>query len=158
MTARKYKLGEKDPETGLYRIIALKSFSNVCKGDIGGFVSSKDNLSQDGNAWIYENAHIYGNARIFGNAQIFGNARIFKSIKNTKDYITIGPIGSRNDYVTFIKSNKSVYVSVGCFNDTLSKFVKAVKTTHDKNNFAKEYLAAVEFVKEYFKIQKTEEK
>lgn len=55
----------------LYRIKALKSFSNVTKGDLGGYVQSDKNLSQIGNCWIY------GNAKVFGKAVISGNARIF---------------------------------------------------------------------------------
>lgn len=43
---------------------ALKDFGNVKKGDIGGFVESEDNLSQDDDCWIYDNAVVCGNARI----------------------------------------------------------------------------------------------
>lgn len=45
---KKYKT-EKDPGTGLLRIIALKDFSNVKKGDRGGLIKSEYNLSQEGN-------------------------------------------------------------------------------------------------------------
>ena len=48
----------------LYRIEALVSFGNVKKGDLGGYVESKKNLSQ-----------VSGDARVSGNAQVFGNAR-----------------------------------------------------------------------------------
>ena len=37
----------------LYRIEALMDFSDVKKGDKGGFVQSENNLSQLGNAWVY---------------------------------------------------------------------------------------------------------
>lgn len=36
----------------VYRIEALKSFGHIKKGEIGGFVESYDNLSQEGNCWI----------------------------------------------------------------------------------------------------------
>ncbi len=39
-----------------YRIKALKSFGNVKKGEIGGYVESEDNLSQEGDCWISDNA------------------------------------------------------------------------------------------------------
>lgn len=93
----------------LYRIKALKTFCVACtamsivvkKGELGGFVESENNLSQEGTCWIYngakvygdakvlddafvyntaevfENAKIYGNACIFDNAKIYGNAKIF---------------------------------------------------------------------------------
>lgn len=50
----------------LYRIRALKEFGDVKAGDIGGYVESEDNLSHDGDCWIYDDAMVYANARIFG--------------------------------------------------------------------------------------------
>ena len=79
----------------LYRIRALKDFSNVKKGDLGGYVESYNNLSQEGNCWIYddakvyENAKVYDNVRIYNNAEIFGNAQVFSNAKvhgNAKVY------------------------------------------------------------------------
>ena len=95
---KKYKLIDEYITIGdkkLYRIEALKDFADVKKGDEGGFVESEDNLSQDGNCWIYddakvyENAAIYGNALVRGDAEIYGNARIcnYASIEdNVKIY------------------------------------------------------------------------
>ena len=80
-----------------YRPMALKDFSDVAKGDLGGFVTSYHNLSQKGNCWIYNcasiirNAHVSedaqirdrvvvsGCARIFGNAKISENAKIYRN-------------------------------------------------------------------------------
>ena len=82
----KYKLTEESINyfgKTLYRIESLKDFSNVKKGDKGGYVQSEENLSQEGNCWIYDNAKIfdsavvYGNAKVFGNAQVFGNATVY---------------------------------------------------------------------------------
>lgn len=42
--------------TKLYRIQALKSFSDVKEGDIGGFVQCENNLSQFENCWVYDDA------------------------------------------------------------------------------------------------------
>ena len=67
----------------LYRIRALRDFGDVKKGDLGGFVEKEDNLSHNGNCWIYGNAKVFGNARVscdawvFGDAKVFGNARVF---------------------------------------------------------------------------------
>ena len=79
----KYKLGEKHPTENLYRVVALKDFGYVKAGDIGGWVKSGRNLSQDGdcwvrgNAWVYGNARVYGNAQVFSDAQVYGNAQVF---------------------------------------------------------------------------------
>ena len=40
----------------LYRIKALKDFSDVKTGEIGGFVESENNLSQEVSCWIYGDA------------------------------------------------------------------------------------------------------
>ena len=48
----------------LYRIQALKPLNDVKEGEIGGYVESEDNLSQEGNCWIYDDACVFDNARI----------------------------------------------------------------------------------------------
>ena len=73
---KKYKT-EKDLETGLLRIIALKDFSDVKKGDKGGLIEKESNLSQKGNCWIYNNAQVYECAKVSGNARIYENAKVY---------------------------------------------------------------------------------
>lgn len=77
---KKYELLASNQD-GLYRIRALRSFSNVCEGDIGGFVASELNLSHHRNCWIYGNAKVYDNAKIYGNAIVTNNARVFDEAK-----------------------------------------------------------------------------
>ena len=77
MEELKYKLTDECINFGgikLYRIEALKDFSNVKKGDKGGFVESEDNLSQKGNCWIYHTAKVMDNAVVCGDALISDNA------------------------------------------------------------------------------------
>jgi carbonic anhydrase/acetyltransferase-like protein (isoleucine patch superfamily) len=73
---KKYELIKSDIP-GLYRVKALRNFSDVNKDDIGGYVESEDNLSHDGNCWISEDAQVYGNARVYGNAHVYGNAKVY---------------------------------------------------------------------------------
>ena len=54
----------------VYRIRALKDFGDVKKGDLGGFVSSYDNLSQEDNCWIYDDAAVMNNAILEDNSTI----------------------------------------------------------------------------------------
>lgn len=61
----------------LYRIVALESFSDVKKGDFGGYVESEHNLSQEGDCWIYDNAKVYENAKVCQSAKILQEARVF---------------------------------------------------------------------------------
>ena len=74
---KKYKLTKTTKEYGgltLYQIEALKDFSNVEKGEMGGFIEKEENLSQDGYAWVYDNARVYGDAEVCDNAWVYGNA------------------------------------------------------------------------------------
>ena len=61
----------------LYRIKALKDFHNVKKGKVGGYIESEQNLSQEGNTWVYGNARVYGNAWVYGDAHVYGNAWVY---------------------------------------------------------------------------------
>ena len=61
----------------LYRIKALKSFSDIKCGDIGGYVENGKNLSQNGNCWIYNNAKVYDDGRVFDNVIIKNDAEVF---------------------------------------------------------------------------------
>ena len=69
--------------SGLLRIIALRDFSDVKKGDTGGLIDNEDNLSHEGNCWVYYGARVFGyakvsdNACVSGNAEVCGNARIW---------------------------------------------------------------------------------
>ena len=65
----------------LYRIKALKDFGDVKAGDLGGYIEKEDNLSHDGNAWVYDNARVYGNAKVYDNAQVYGNAWVCGNAK-----------------------------------------------------------------------------
>ena len=56
----------------LFRIKALVSFGNVKAGELGGYVEKEENLSHDGNAWVYGNARVCGNARVYDNARVYG--------------------------------------------------------------------------------------
>ena len=59
----------------LYRIVALADFGNVTTGAKGGYIESERNLSQSGNAWVYDNAMVYGNAKVYDNAKVYGVRR-----------------------------------------------------------------------------------
>ncbi|EHL2852761.1 hypothetical protein KCE64_005303, partial [Salmonella enterica subsp. enterica serovar Hvittingfoss] len=58
----------------LFRIRALVSFDCVNKGDLGGWVEKEDNLSQEGNAWVFGDARVFGDAWVFGDARVYGDA------------------------------------------------------------------------------------
>ena len=61
---------------GLFRVRALRDFSDVHIGDIGGMVESSDNLSQGGDCWVYDCASVLGAARVRGDAVVTGRATV----------------------------------------------------------------------------------
>lgn len=76
----KYKLTENTKKTGNITLFQIQSISS---GILGGWIEKEENLSQEGDCWIFENAEVYENTRIYGNAKIFGftkvsgNAKVF---------------------------------------------------------------------------------
>ncbi len=56
----------------VYKIRALKSFSDVREGEYGGYVENETNLSQEGNCWIYSNAVVMENAVVSGDSKVLG--------------------------------------------------------------------------------------
>ena len=76
---KKYELTHETVEVGgsiLYRIRALRSFSDVKAGELGGFIESEANLYHRGNCWISDNSRVYGNAEVSGNARVSENAQV----------------------------------------------------------------------------------
>lgn len=73
----------------LYRIEALKYFSDVKKGDKGGWVEKEENLSHEGDCWIFNNSKVLENSRVSGNAKIYGNVEVYDNVSisgNAKVY------------------------------------------------------------------------
>ena len=70
VAGNKYEINEEG------RVVALKSFGDVKEGDIGGFVDSEKNLSQEGNCWIFDNAIVSDDAKVSGYAMVSGFATV----------------------------------------------------------------------------------
>lgn len=104
------------------------------------------------NAIVRDDAAVHGNAIIRdldyaivrGNAKVCVNAEIFSS----NHILTIGPIGSRNDFTTFYRDKDGeITVSCGCFLGKIDKFLEKVTETHGDSKHALVYRAAVELAK-----------
>lgn len=85
---KKYKFTKETIEIDghtLHRIKAVRSFSDVHRGDLGGFIESEENLSQLGESWVGGNARVSGNAqvsedaRVDSDASVDGNARVYQN-------------------------------------------------------------------------------
>ena len=101
---KKYELVQ---EGNLYRIIALRDFSNVEKGEKGGLVQFEDNLSHEGDCWVSDNAVISGNARVedgvrvSDNAWISGNARVEDGVRVSGEAVLAGNALATKKVITF---------------------------------------------------------
>lgn len=61
----------------LHRIKAIKNFSDVKKGDLGGWVENESNLSQEDDCWLYDNSMAFNRAIVYGKKRLYGNSRTF---------------------------------------------------------------------------------
>ena len=121
----------------LHRIRAVRDFGDVKAGDLGGWIETESNLSNDGNAWVY------GDARVSGRKHI----------------LWISMIGSRDDTVTFMRAkDEKIIVAVGCFVGTIEEFEKQVDVTHGDNEHGKAYRLAIELAKLRIDLDKEEAK
>lgn len=76
---KKYELTDETKEWRghtLRRIRALKDFGSVKAGELGGWIESERNLSQDGDCWIYDDAIVCDNAAVCGDATVGKYARV----------------------------------------------------------------------------------
>ena len=132
----------------LFRIKALISFGSVKEGELGGYIEKEENLSHEGNAWVYGNAKVCGDAEVCGNAEVYGDARVC----GDADIATISGFGRKYRTTTFFRTNDNdIFVKCGCFFGTLDEFRKKVKETHGDNKYAKEYLMIADLMEMRFR-------
>ena len=133
-----YKLVE---NTKVYRIIALKNFGNVKAGDKGGYIK-KDNLSHEGNCWVFDNAIITDNAFVKENAMINDNV-IVKGCAKITDNAVISMNQTVSNGVVKTDLSKNLIENIRCqtgllaFNDKVIAYkqVKKDLTSFHDNSF-----------------------
>ena len=156
------------------RIEALRSFENVNKGDIGGFVDSDMNLSHDGTCWVFNSARVSGDARVsdsarvsgdaevsdsawvYGSAQIFdsarvsGNARVFGIFKTGNCPVYVGTKHNVS-YSGII--NDEHYISIGCITKSLQDWKNNYRKIGNENGYSESeideygyYLSIIEMI------------
>ena len=162
----KYELTDETIEVygrTLHRIKALKDIgTSVKKGDLGGFVESERNLSQEGNCWVYDSAKVFGSSMVYGSAKVCDEAGVYGSatvcgsakvcgsaeITKTTDVFSVTPIGSRNGTTTFYKAKDGkIFVKCGCKNTDIDTWLGMVQATHGENKHAKAYRLAAQIAK-----------
>lgn len=92
------------PESEMFRIKAEKDFTcqgrRVKKGDLGGLVWSKHNLSQEGDCWIFDEALVHDESFVCGNAMVSDYA-LLKGEAIIKDQVIVKDYAILQDEVTF---------------------------------------------------------
>lgn len=82
---KKYKLLKNDTikvaGKTLYRIKALRSFNTIDNmyvntGDLGGYVESEDNLSQEGICWIFDNSIVMDRCTVSDVSVVLNNSKL----------------------------------------------------------------------------------
>ena len=114
----------------LHRIKALKSFGNIKEGDLGGWIESEKNLSQDGNAWVGEDAMVY----------------------ETADFIVFKNWWSSGRYFTWTRSNNKW--KVGCFYGSGEELI--AKAYKDSEKSGREYERVVKYVESILKEEEND--
>lgn len=143
------------PEGNMYRVKALRDFGNVKKGDKGGLIENEDNLSHEGECWVYNNAQVFGYAIVCGNAEIFGEAKVYSNAEifdnaevcSDADYIVFKNWWSCGRYFTWTRSNNMW--RVGCFFGSGEELIK--KAYSDSEEKGKEYERVVRYVESFTK-------
>ena len=81
-----------------------------------------------------------------GGADLGGADLGGKKLAGARPFLSIGPIGSRSDYLQAFITDKGVMIRAGCFFDTRDQFEEAIAVTHGMNEHGTEYLAALALI------------
>lgn len=84
-----YKIYPFNSEWHVFRVIALRDFANIKRGDIGGYIRSHEQLSHEGDCWVADDAIVQG-GRVSGNARIYGNAHIVSNAVEVRGDARVG--------------------------------------------------------------------
>ena len=96
----------------VYQIRALQDFGDVKKGDLGGCLESENNLSHDGNCWIYPNSVVFGNISYKDDVKIMPGLIIGNTFsKKSEDVSEIQKLQAQIDLLSSIKKEKEALQS-----------------------------------------------
>lgn len=105
--------------------------ANLSGADLSGADLSEANLS---------GAYLRG-------ANLSGNKLVEK-----RAFFTIGPIGSRSDYIQAWITDGGLMISAGCFFDTREKFAAKLEIEHGDNEHGQEYRAALVLIDKHAEL------
>lgn len=150
------------PDKNLYRIRALRDFRDVKKGDLGGYVESEDNLSHEGDCWIFNDARVFGGAYISGDSKIFNSVTVFGAaevsenayIEYQNDIFWMTGFGSELRTTTVFQDSEipgEWRVVCGCFTGSVTEFKDWIDKTCPEM-YQKSYKIMVSLIKARIEI------
>ena len=114
--------------------------ANLGGADLGG--ANLGDVNLDG---AYLRGANLGGANL-GGAYLGGAYLGGKKLVGDRPVLTIGPIGSRSEYLQAYVTDAGVMVRAGCFFGTRDGFEAAVKKTHGDRAHGREYVAALALI------------
>ena len=158
----------------LHRIKALINFSDIKRGDIGGYVENENNLSHEGDCWIYDDAKAMDNSAMYGNSAMYNNSRMYdnsemynnstlknktrlygKLVSSVDNFIEIQNPQGR--LVTCVRKGDKVLYNVGCQGEideeTFRWRIENEDGGLEKHPYRKEYYKIIEMAKLYFGVK-----
>ena len=128
---KKYKILKDDfriiDGVKVYRIQALKSFANVKKGDLGGFIQSEANLSQQNTCWIYDVSVVKDEVKVLDDAKVFSNS-ILRGVFTVEDACRIA------DSIIKVKLCGSIKDGIYLCETNINSYTMTLKTGVLNNN------------------------
>lgn len=137
----------------LYRIKALKDFGDVKAGEIGGYIESENNLSHNGECWVYDDAKVFENAEVYGNA-IINKGYVTGNISMPYKDIFQHECEYRMLTAILTEDNEILY-TIGCqHNITEKEFLNRIYNKDgglEENHHREEYLKLIPAINLYLK-------
>lgn len=95
----------------VYRIRALKSFSDVKSGDLGGYVESEGNLSHNGNCWIYDDSAVLDDGVVKDDSIVKNGSRVYESTVEGNSAVDSSFINSNSRIINSAITRSNLYGS-----------------------------------------------
>lgn len=118
MKTEKYKLwggGKMHGNDKVFRIQALSDFNDVKKGDLGGYISSKENLATDINdhSWVYDDSIVKGDGRVEKNSFVDDHSVVYHSrITNGSNISHGSTVGHSRIDGSSVQNSETFYANV----------------------------------------------
>ena len=161
----------------LHRIKALRDFGDIKIGDLGGYVENENNLSHEGNCWIYDdakamdysvisdNSRMYNNSKMYDYSIMHGNSTMYEDSEMHDEEVLYGKLASKVDefveisitkgrIITGVLKDKKILYNIGCQSEiTKETFIKRIYNEGggiEKNPHRKSYLKIIDIIEAYF--------